>query len=580
MKKMLLLFILIYVHHIHAAGLYDRIKTQDLWLQTASSLSTGLEFNEEFKKSSVKKRERILSLGSHLQYIFPQRILESYLTWRILRPDDKKAVNVLKYALSYRLLLLRDVIDSPLSTKQQIKKARELLSELTQIPEISSENIWSLTHELIDHKAKILHAIEDDQVLALALKETPWLGLQFHIPDMPRYVINPLGYLKGNAQSWVSSKSVPSAFQKKLSSLKRRLIIESKVMDQFPEILSSLQKHILQNNKSPSEYHIIFHTPQDKEALIKWEQFRDAKGISISKLNFIIRPQAWDDSVTSTAPPEVEAAPLFPRELDPTFSQGGLISFDPTTQHPKTLLTGPLSIPKSSVLSLVGPAAAAFVLASEILPSQDWVTEIKGLNQDVEKNQTVRPAKLSSRLKLQEVRPLLIDMISKANKNIFIDQFFLFDAHIVQSLIKRKIQRPQLDVRLLMDHNSHYSMGGFPNTLFLADMIKYGLKIKSRKESKSNSSLILVDNEVALIGPQNLIPTQLSFESSLQVAQVFGQDFLSPRIEEFEADWQETSNLYEFNIKDFRFMTPTQILNKDDSKLLNAIGAEFLRQKD
>jgi hypothetical protein len=111
-------------------------------------------------------------------------------------------------------------------------------------------------------------------------------------------------------------------------------------------------------------------------------------------------------------------------------------------------------------------------------------------------------------------------------------------------------------------------------------MIRNGIEIKSRKIQTSNSANIIVDSRVALLGPQNLMPTQLEASSTIQSLQVFDQKLLKSKVSSFKNDWEDKTKLYNFNIKEFRFITPTEILDRDDSKLLNAIGSEFLRQFD
>lgn len=565
-------------HFLEASLLYDRLMTQKLFQETGSSVVEQESFKKKVHKLNNTKKDKVLKLGRNLQTILPPRILESYLLWRYISPNDDKAIDVLKHALLYRLLILRDVIDSPQSNNAQKESAESYLKKITRIPEIKSDNIWTVTHQLINHKAKVLHGIKNDELLALAIKETPWFAQQLHIPKLTRYTYSPLGFLKIEELHWITADGVGQQFQSLLNELNEQLIIEAHVFLQFPSIEKKLKDKIKQNKGF--KYHIIFHTPKDKKLLIDWENFRSKNQISKNKLVFKINPQVLKSPPIDPAKTSIEAAPLFPRELDPITSLGGLINIDPLSQNATTIFTGPLPIPTQNNLLLKGQAAASFVLANPLTSPERGLQRPSKQESSKHVSETIRPARLLPKQNIFEIRPLIVDMISKAQKSILIDQFFIFDAHIIQSLIKRKIQKPELSIKIFMDHNMNFSMGGFPNTLFLLDMLKHGIQVKSRKQQEASSAIVITDSQVGLIGTQNLIPTQLEEDSSLQAVQVFGSDFLKPRVADFKADWDQTRNTFELNIKEFQFTTPTQILDRNDSKLLNAIGAEFLRQYD
>jgi hypothetical protein len=457
--RLFILLILCTPHICQAAQLHDRLMTQKLFNNSAQALIGKNTFKERFERLDIPTRQRIQKLGGQLESILPPRILESYLTWRIISPNDKKAVDVLKYALFYRLLILRDTIDSPLSTPKQVKIAQTLLKDFTQIPEIATDNIWNLTHQLMEHKAKTLNSIEDDLTLAMALEETPWLEQKLEIPNIAPYVLSSLGHLNANSLSWIDKKSMLKEFKVLISNFKELFTIEGQVLLQFPRFTETLMEKIKASKDSSHRFQIIFHTPEDQTSLIEWENFRKNNKILESKLSFIIAPQTLSEGHTASNTTSIEAAPLYPRELDAISSFGGLISIDPTSAEPTTILTGPTPIPRDSALKLKGAAAAALVLANEQIPVDNRLSRILNQKYDLQKEHKVRLARLLPKQKIIEIRPILVYMISRAQKEILIDQFFIFDAHIVQSLIKRKIQKPQLDIRILMDHNIDFSMG-------------------------------------------------------------------------------------------------------------------------
>ena len=87
--------------------------------------------------------------------------------------------------------------------------------------------------------------------------------------------------------------------------------------------------------------------------------------------------------------------------------------------------------------------------------------------------------------RIKDTRNMLIDMILNAKFRIYMEQLFIYDKYVNDALIKRLIQnrdeRVKLDVRILADHNGNFGMNGLPNTLFMKELKKYGVKIRARR---------------------------------------------------------------------------------------------------
>ncbi|HCN10430.1 MAG TPA: hypothetical protein DIT01_21075, partial [Lentisphaeria bacterium] len=77
-------------------------------------------------------------------------------------------------------------------------------------------------------------------------------------------------------------------------------------------------------------------------------------------------------------------------------------------------------------------------------------------------------------------RNMLVDMIRRAESNIYIEQLFIYDAYVIDALIKRRRQRPNLDIRIIADHNGNFMMNGFPNTMFLRELDAVGIPVRAR----------------------------------------------------------------------------------------------------
>src|SRR5690606_35879344 len=75
----------------------------------------------------------------------------------------------------------------------------------------------------------------------------------------------------------------------------------------------------------------------------------------------------------------------------------------------------------------------------------DWF-KIKRSHYPPVGDQVIRIAEADVDGRLKNVRNILIDMIIKAEKHIYMEQLFLYDKYVVDALIKRKIQKPELDI--------------------------------------------------------------------------------------------------------------------------------------
>lgn len=85
-------------------------------------------------------------------------------------------------------------------------------------------------------------------------------------------------------------------------------------------------------------------------------------------------------------------------------------------------------------------------------------------------SETVRIAEANVDGRIKDTRNMLIDMILKAKSHIYMEQLFIYDKYINDALIKKLIQNPLLDVRILADHNGNFGMNGLPNTLFMKEL--------------------------------------------------------------------------------------------------------------
>lgn len=210
--------------------------------------------------------------------------------------------------------------------------------------------------------------------------------------------------------------------------------------------------------------------------------------------------------------------------------------------------------------------------------------------------ETVRIAEADVDGTIKNHRNILVDMIIRAKKTIHMEQLFLYDKYIVDALIKKKIETPEIKIRVMLDHNGNFGMNGLPNTIFIAEMMKYGIEVRARKtfgltanfpdgttqeyHQENHRKITCVDGQVILGGSSNINPDTLQGSFREFGAQVFSTKESTEFDERFLKDWNDSEKTVVFDIENFQAKIGGKTLSKSTSSLINDIAAQLLRSKD
>lgn len=197
---------------------------------------------------------------------------------------------------------------------------------------------------------------------------------------------------------------------------------------------------------------------------------------------------------------------------------------------------------------------------------------------------------------IRNTRNLIIDMIQKAESHIYMEQHFLYDPYIVDALIKRRIQKTQLDIRILVDHNERFKMGGIPNTVFMRELKSYGIKMRSRMthsllakfpngsekvfHQENHRKIISIDGKQLMTGSSNLNPDSLQGTSREFGVQIFNKDQIKKFEAEFLATWEDPDKVMELDVENYQAIMAGHKMSKSFSRLINGITSMLLRAKD
>ncbi|WP_413561560.1 phospholipase D-like domain-containing protein [Bdellovibrio sp. HCB209] len=210
--------------------------------------------------------------------------------------------------------------------------------------------------------------------------------------------------------------------------------------------------------------------------------------------------------------------------------------------------------------------------------------------------QVVRLAEANVDGKIKDVRNMLVDMISKAEKNIYMEQLFIYDPYINDALMKRKAQVPSLKIRILADHNGNFDMGGLPNTLFLEQLLNHGVEVKARKtlgsearfpngktqtyHQENHRKITSIDGKTMMVGSSNLNPDTLQGSFREFGAQIFDTQVIAGFEKEFMSAWNDKAQTGPFFEGQLKLKVLGQELSVEQSRLLNDLGAAIFRAKD
>ncbi|OFZ51717.1 MAG: hypothetical protein A2428_14150 [Bdellovibrionales bacterium RIFOXYC1_FULL_54_43] len=211
-------------------------------------------------------------------------------------------------------------------------------------------------------------------------------------------------------------------------------------------------------------------------------------------------------------------------------------------------------------------------------------------------DQKIRLAEANVDGTIMDARNMLIEMIQGAQSRIYMEQLFIYDKYINDALIKRKLQKPDLDIRILADHNGNFGMNGFPNTIFMKDLTDHGIEVRARRtfgitakfpngktqsyHQENHRKITAIDGQTMMVGSSNLNPDTLQGSFREFGAQIFDTREIEKFERYFVADWEDEKATQAFDIHQFQMTIGGKALPANVSALINDVAATILRAKD
>ncbi len=689
---------------IEMVDLSDRIAMQRLYLDSYSALFELKEYSLEdrfiamVQELKTDKKNQTYKFIKGVDSFFPPKILMPLVYWKIIKGDKEKVEKVLTYYFFYRLMVLRDTIDSPLSSSAERENTLSVLREISENSEITANNIYKKSYQMVATKVKALTSASDEDFASMVEKEK-LLSLNFsELSDaVGDHSISALGFIPGNKVElisendrsmerikWLNERVIfnggvfdmnlpyikmptpkdPSghiAFQKDPIFIKiRDMIAEAKdsiFIDIFlfggtlgatlAEYL--VEQTILKYRANPNFKVLLLHDyatnyNMKPEMMPIFEYLRDGikrvpelkASMMLMQANIQRHPPGIPFGLTNMIPKTPETFKLMEKRntyYESKIDHSKVVVIDANSDHPKAYFGSKNWSDHSGAyyyddaIYVEGPGAAMvqasyyddldaaltldkterswFFFKEEGFGNDNYLAnrdsilnwfKIKRCNYPAVGDQSIRLAEGNVDGRIKNARNIFIDMIASAQDHIYMEELFIYDKYIIDALIKRKIQNPSLDIKIIADHNGNFGMNGLPNTIFMNDLIKYDISLRARRtigvtatfpngktqeyHQENHRKICSVDGKVLLGGSSNLNPDTLQGSFREFGAQLFDQQVISKFERNFLTDWNDSSKVEAIDVENIQLKIGSKLFSKETSVIINGVLSHILRSKD
>ncbi|WP_417335489.1 phospholipase D-like domain-containing protein [Halobacteriovorax marinus] len=612
------LIIFLFMFNISAADfhLQERILARSYYLESAPLIfdNDQIKNTSMFKKNLIsldtQRNKRANLLINRLAPVLPSEFLKPIIHWRLIEPDRNKLNRTLSFIMLYKANILRDHLQSP-DLSESVKKSAENLFKKTYHHKFSKGQPLHLTLiKDFEQKSNFITNFENTENFITAITETTPLSINFkkHSEINP-YSLNFGGYIPGNKITFFNNG---------------------------PTTKERIETLVEQDNylKSNGEHIALSNDPVFKETKKLIEKAKESIVINMDRISGTIGASFYKALKEKTTR-ELKRNPhfktiiltnsIYKESLNAERNSSFIILNSPTqspVNHTRAIIidsnsSSPMALIGSKNWSdhqggyfhdndlLVEGPGAAFIqhtiqgdIANALSDPKNRVSstiqsevlnfiKIKRESYPIIGKQSIRISETDSSQKLRTTRNFIIDMIKKAQTNIYMEQQYLYDSYIINSLIKRKLEVPTLDIRILADHSESIALGGLPNTIYLRELKLYGIEVKSRinvtykqYQTMNHRNTISVDGKVLLTGSNTISPKAMQGDTRELSIQIYDSSAIKSFDSNFLISWNNRNQVMDLDIQNFRAKIKNETLSKEISSLINAVAASFLKAKD
>jgi len=620
---------------------YDHVKDH---LEVPSIYDEKI-FKEQVLNSEEHKKKDILESYSLLSAYFPKLILRSILYFRYLEPNPDHLKTILQYSFLNKVMALRDKVDSSIDQNQRAKYLG-IIKDITEHQTFSFIRLFQEFNPIFEAKAEAIAQMDLKENFHTALIETRMVNYHF-TNQKDIYQLSHLGMIPGNHIELILSNQVD---EKRMKWYHEHAIYNggqfnidhpylqmptSHLFTGHPAFHQPLFAKIKDMIKMAQETILIdihllggtlggtlakFLIEQTKEKVVSNPNF---KVLLLNQINNespireelipihqYIREQIERDPIINKSfllLPLVESDSTQQMNLNSDYSK--IFVIDGNTNHPAAYLgthnwtdhAGAFDL--NSAIYIEGPSATLvqhsyyrdIELALIQNNSNDILNFFKITKDEIPYRGLSKIRLIESHNNAQQdrTRDSIVSLIKNSTQNIFIDQAFLYDRYIVDTLIKKKIENKNIDIRVIVDNNSHLNMSGFPNTIFIDELTKYGIEVRSRIThstnhyfvngaaeafyQKNHRNLISSDGKRIIMNPMSMSPKELKGQKRGLGIEILNSKITRQYEIQYLATWSSPEKVQNMDIEHFRLKIEERSFERDFSHLINDIAAFLIR---
>ncbi len=197
----------------------DRIETKNFYRSVYDTLfgeenyRTTSSFYSVINQQPNNTKQKIDTFIKRLDRVLPAQILMPLTYWRLVSPEPEKVADIISFAILYKLLVIRDYIDNPLTDPANVDRAKEILKNVSENDETSSQNLFSLTIPNIKSFSKRASAERSDEAFIAMVNSNHVIkeNIKNNISDIQDYITSYLGYIPGNIVEFISKNDTSTA---------------------------------------------------------------------------------------------------------------------------------------------------------------------------------------------------------------------------------------------------------------------------------------------------------------------------------------------------------------------------------
>ncbi|MEC7276902.1 MAG: hypothetical protein VXV96_11330 [Bdellovibrionota bacterium] len=547
MRSFLIVLALSFTISIHADqeakkyNLKEKLEVYDLSLKVHPSLNQykNLEhFKDRLNALNDGEKKKALEFLHQFDDYFPEKILKAIIHHRFFEYDQSQLEDILTFSMISKVMVIRDfVLDHPAH--------EDSLKKVTEHKLVTPYNLEGIMLPLYREKAHALSKMTDHELFRDALRNTPLItnSLKSIIGKELPLQFDIFGKIPGNQITQVDN------FFTAIKEAKATLWIDQSFLSIFlenQELLSWVKNH-------PNKDFKVYVSSED-----------------VTRPEFIKLKKKWGERLITLQTNRLTKQSRFHRFLD----LAKLIIADGHTPYAFVLYGD------KKTMKIKGPVAIvtqALYLKEVERYSESKLTLTPPLDHFINDGDPVRIGFNDGLKANSNNRDLIISSILKAKKSVTIDTEFLYDPLIVDTLIKVKIRRPKLEIKAMVDMSQSFEMNGLPNSMFVEELKKHGIDMRTRKNGSPLESVITIDQQFVLWA--NLTPDSMDGFHREVLYKVESQGLAKVKYDEFQAIWKDPALAYDLDIENFKVTVEGKKLRSPSSQVVNDMAAKLLRNK-